>query len=161
MDEPTTSDAVMMPIVARFIALWTRSPNVSRRLRSRSTRMRPWRASLTKRARSRGHRGDQPQEVVERCLAPAQRVNRLIALRHGAVEKRLHPVDQTELRIVLAAESLKGDERLEEEGEIRRQHDRVLAQDRRYPVQQRPDLQILQLRVGIVETPLPRVGGNR
>jgi hypothetical protein len=55
----------------------------------------------------------------------------------------LHAVDQTKLRIVLAAKSFKRDERLEQESEVRRQHDRVLAQDRRYPVQQCSDLQIL------------------
>ena len=55
MVEPTTSEAVMIPMVARSIALWRRSPKRSRRLRS--TRIRPCRASLTNRARPRAQRG--------------------------------------------------------------------------------------------------------
>src|SRR6202011_4002557 len=53
------------------------------------------------------HRGDQPQEVAERRLAPPQRLDGLITLRHGTPEKRLHAVDQTKLRIVLAAKTFK------------------------------------------------------
>src|SRR5262247_1475012 len=60
-------------------------------------------------------RGHQPQEVGERRLAAPQRVHRLIARGHGAAKKRLRALDQPELRIVLAAESLESDERLKQE----------------------------------------------
>src|SRR4051795_842496 len=54
IEEPITSEAVITPTVTRLIVRSTRSPKLSRRLRSSSTRMRPCRASLTSRARSRG-----------------------------------------------------------------------------------------------------------
>src|SRR6266567_1278305 len=106
------------------------------------------------------HRGEQPEEIAQRRLAASPRVRRLIALRYGAVEKRLHAIDQAELRIVLAAKSLETDERLEQESEIGGQYDRVLAQDRRHSVQQRTDLQILQLRVGKIEGQFAEIGGK-
>ena len=81
-------------------------------------------------------------------------LHRLVAITHGAVEKRLNAFDQTELWVVLAAEPLEADECLEQESEVDRQHDRVLAQDRRYSAQQHPDLQILQRQVDVVEREL-------
>src|SRR5262249_56038010 len=61
---------------------------------------------------------------------------------------------------VLAPEPLEGDERLEQQREIARQHDGVLAQDRRYSVEEHPDFQILQLHVGIVEREFAKIGGE-
>lgn len=77
------------------------------------------------------HRRDQAKEVAERHLGAPRRFRRLIALTHGAIEKRLNAFDQTELWVVLAAKPLEADERLEQEREVDRQHDRMLAQDRR------------------------------
>src|SRR5215469_6678329 len=80
------------------------------------------------------HRRDQAEEVAERDLGAPHRLHRLVALAHGTVEKRSDAFDQTELWIVLAAEPLEADERLKQQGEVGRQYDRVLAQDRRYSV---------------------------
>src|SRR5262245_19845493 len=97
------------------------------------------------------HRCDEAKQVAERLLGAPRCLHRLIALSHGAVDEWLDALDQTELRVVLVPEPLEGDERLEQEREVARQNDGVLAEDLRYSVEKHPDFQILQLHVGIVE----------
>src|SRR5262245_10011631 len=69
------------------------------------------------------HRRDEAKVVAERHLRAPRRLYRLIALTHGAVEKRLNAFDQTEFRVVLTAQPLEADERFEEESEVDRQLD--------------------------------------
>ena len=69
------------------------------------------------------HRCGKAIQFAERLLGAPHCLHRLIALSRGAVDERLDALDQTELRIVLAPEPLEGNERLEQERKVARQHD--------------------------------------
>ena len=68
-----------------------------------------------------------PKKSLSVTWARRAGFRRLVALTHGAVEKRLNAFDQLELWVGLTAEPLEADERLEQESEVDRQHDRVRA----------------------------------
>ena len=96
IEEPITSEAVMMPMVARSIALSSRS------------RVLDEPREITR------HRGEKVDEIAKSGLATSQDLGGLVALAHRAVDERLDAVKQAKLRIVLTAKPLEADERLEQ-----------------------------------------------
>ena len=72
--------------------------------------------------------------------SPATAISSMAAAKPSQQTKEAAAGSKQSRVIAMAAEPLEADERLEPESEVDRQHDRVLAQDRRYFTQQHPDL---------------------
>ena len=115
IEEPITSEAVMMPMVARSIALSSRSPKLSKSLKVQVHSHAAVAGVLDEPRKITRHRGEKVDEIAKSGLATSQDLGGLVALAHCAVDERLDAVKQAKLRIVLTAKPLEADERLEQQ----------------------------------------------
>ena len=128
--EPITSDAVMMPMVARSMRSVELLAEIVEPLQ---VEVDPGLAAprLAQQPREVARNAaEHVDELVERAAPAPRDLVRLVALAQHAPQHRREVVDDVEVRVVLAPQAFHRDQRLEHQRQIGRQHDRVLADDR-------------------------------
>src|SRR5215510_1224393 len=120
IDEPMTSDAVMIPMVMRLMVLSRRSPKAIEPFEVKIDAHAATPRVLDQAREVTRHRREKTKRVRKSGLATAYRHARLIPLRECAVEEQLDTVDEPELWVKLTAEALQADQRLEHQREVGR-----------------------------------------